>query len=427
MKSLKKMALLGAAGMIAAGIAAPAATADEVADFYKGKRMTMWIGYSAGGGYDRYARTLARHMGRNIPGKPKFVAKNKPGAGSMILANDMYTTLPQDGTALATIGRGQPMEPLFGNKQAKFDPRKFGWIGSTNNEVSVCASMKRTGITSFSDLRNKGMVVGGTGKGADTDTFPTVLNNVVGTRLKLVTGYPGGNDINFAMERGELDGRCGWSWSSVKATRAKWLKSGRIHILLQMSTAKHADIPNVPFVMDMAKTKRDKQILGLIFARQAWGRPFHTTPNVPKARLAALRAAFDATMKDPQYIAEMKKQKLELNPISGTTIQGLIEEMFKAPKDVVAAAAKAASDQAAIDVSKAVVPILTHKGKITTLKRGGRRVSWSGGGKKGKLRVRGKTKISVAGKKAKRGALKVGMSCTFKVRGVSSALDIACN
>ena len=427
MTSLKKLALCSAAGLLAAALTAPVAIADEVADFYKGKRITMWIGYTAGGGYDRYARTLARHMGRNIPGNPKFVAKNKPGAGSMILANDMYSVMPQDGTAISTIGRGIPMEPLFGNKQAKFDPRKFGWLGSTNNEVSVCASMRRTGVTKFSDLMTKGMVVGGTGKGADTDTFPTVLNNIVGTRLKLVTGYPGGNDINFAMERGELDGRCGWSWSSVKATRGQWLKSGRINILLQMSTSKHADMPNVPFVMDMAKNDTDRKILGLVFARQAWGRPFNTTPNVPKARLAALQAAFDATMKDPKFLADIKKQKLELNPISGKQIQKLIEDLYNSPKDVVALAAKATSDQAAIDITKAVIPIVTHKGKITKLKRGGRRVSWSGGGIKGKLRVRGKTKITVAGKKVKRGALKTGMSCSFKVRGVSSALEIACN
>ena len=422
----KKSVLIGALFYSLSAIGAPVISADEVAKFYKGKRITMWIGYSAGGGYDRYARTLSRHMGRHIPGSPKFVAKNKPGAGSMILANDMYSIMPQDGTALSTIGRGVPTEPLFGNKQAKFDPRKFGWLGSTNNEVSVCAMMKGTGLKKFEDLRTMGAVLGGTGKGADTDTFPTVMNNLLGTNLKLVTGYPGGNDINFAMERGELDGRCGWSWSSVKATRGKWLKSGKINVVLQMSTAKHADLPKVPFIMDLAKSDKDKKILGLIFARQAWGRPFNTTPNVPKARLAALRAAFQATMKDPKYIEDMKRQKLELNPISGEKIQGMIEDLFKLPKELVAATARAASDQGGMNVKKAVVPTFTHKGKITKLKRGGRRVKWSGGGKKGKLKVKGKTKITIGGKKAKRKALKVGMSCTFKVKGVSKALAIAC-
>ena len=428
MIALNKLALLGSAGLLAAAMAAPPALADAVSDFYKGKRITMWIGYTAGGGYDRYARTLARHMGRHIPGNPKFVAKNKPGAGSMILANDMYSVMPQDGTAISTIGRGIPMEPLFGNKQAKFDPVKFGWLGSTNNEVSVCAAMRRTGIKTFADMKTKGMIVGGTGKGSDTDTFPTVLNNIIGTRFKLVTGYPGGNDINFAMERGELDGRCGWSWSSVKATRGQWLKSGRINILLQMSTSKHADLPNVPFVMDMAKSADDLKVLQLVFARQAWGRPFNTTPNVPKARLAALRAAFDATMKDAKYQADMKdKQKLELNPISGLQIEKLIIDLYNSPKRIVALAAKATSDSSATQTSKAVIPITTSKGKITKIKRGGRRVSWAGGGKKGKLKVSGRrTKITIAGKKAKRKALKVGMACSFKVKGVSAALAITC-
>lgn len=422
-KNLLRFGLVALSGCLGAN----SLSANEVADFYKDKRITMWIGYSSGGGYDRYARTLSRHIGRHIPGNPKFVAKNKTGAGSMILTNEVYSTLPQDGTVIAAVGRGMPMEPLFGNKQAKFDPRKFGWLGSTNNEVSTCVTMGTTGIESFKDLQTRGATLGGTGKGADTDTFPTVMNNLLNTRLKLVTGYPGGNDINFAMEKGELDGRCGWSWSSVKATRASWLKSGKINVILQMSTAKHAELPNIPLIIDLAKSEQDKQIMKLIFARQAWGRPFNTTPNVPKARLAALQAAFDATMKDPKYIADMKRQKLELNPISGRQIQGMIEDLYKSPKDLVARAAKAASDDAALNVSKASIPVLTHQGKITKLKRKGRRVSWKGPNAKGKLKVRGKTKITIAGKKVKRSALKVGMNCTFKVRGVESALAIACN
>ncbi|MEK9685192.1 MAG: tripartite tricarboxylate transporter substrate-binding protein [Rhodospirillaceae bacterium] len=424
--NLRRLTRLGLIS-ISSLIAANSTMANEVADFYKDKRITMWIGYSSGGGYDRYARTLARHMGKHIPGNPKFVSKNKTGAGSMILTNEVYSTLPQDGTVVAAVGRGLVMEPLYGNKQAKFDPRKFGWLGSTNNEVSVCATMSSTGIKSYDDLKTRGATLGGTGKGADTDTFPTVLNNVMGTRLKLVTGYPGGNDINFAMEKGELDGRCGWSWSSVKATRAAWLKSGKINILVQLSTSKHPDLPNVPLILDLAKSEMDKKILNMVFAPAAWGRPINTTPNVPKARLAALQAAFDATMKDPKYIAEMKRQKLELNPISGKQIQSMIEDIYQTPKDLVAKVAKAAGDDSAINVSKASIPILTHQGKITQLKRKGRRISWKGPNAKGKLRVRGKTKITIAGEKVKSSALKVGMSCTFKVRGVESALEVACN
>jgi tripartite-type tricarboxylate transporter receptor subunit TctC len=419
--------LIATALMGLATISNGVANANEVADFYKGKRITMWIGYSSGGGYDRYARTLSRHMGRHIPGNPKFVAKNKTGAGSLILTNEVYSTLPQDGTVVAAVGRGMAMEPLFGNKQAKFDPRKFGWLGSTNSEVSVCISMAGTGIKTFNDVKTRGMTVGGTGKGADTDAFPTVLNNLLDARFKLVTGYPGGNDINFAMEKGEVDGRCGWSWSSVKATRAQWLKSGKINILIQMSIAKHAGIPsNVPLVMDLAKSEQDKKIMGLIFARQAWGRPFNTTPNVPKARLQALRAAFNATMTDSKYVADMKRQKLELNPISGKQIHKMISDLYKSPKKLVALAAAAANNDSALNISKAQIPIIVHQGTITKLKRGGRRVQWKGPKAKGKLKVKGKTQIFVGGKKAKKKSLKVGMNCTFKVRGVESALKISC-
>jgi tripartite-type tricarboxylate transporter receptor subunit TctC len=405
----------------------PVSMADDVADFYKRKRITVFIGYTAGGGYDLYARTLARHIGRHIPGNPRMVAKNRPGAGSMIVTNEVYNTLPQDGTVLLTNGRGMATEPLFKNDQAKFDPRKMHWIGSMNNEVSVCAAWHTVPVKLWEDMTSRELIVGGTATGSDTDTFPTVLNNVLGTKLKLITGYPGGNDINFAIEKGEVEGRCGWSWSSVKSTRAKWLKDGKVNILLQMSTAKHPDMPEVPFVMDLAKTKKDLQVLKIIFARQMWGRPFLVGPGVPKARVAALRTAFDATMKDAKFLAEVKKQKMELAWVDGVTIQKAVAELYEAPDDVVAAAQKATTYTGNIQISKAVIPVETAKGEITKLRRGGRRVEWAGGGKKGKLRVSGsKNELMVGGKKAKRSALKVGMNCEFTYQA-SAAKKIACN
>jgi tripartite-type tricarboxylate transporter receptor subunit TctC len=416
--------------VLAAGTAAALspshAAADEVADFYKGKRMTMVIGYSAGGGYDTYARLLSRHLGRHIPGKPAFIAKNRPGAGSLVLANEVANTMPKDGTVVATIGRGVPMEPLFGNKKARFDPRKFGWIGSLNNEVSVCASWHQTPVTKFEDLQSRGMIVGGTAKGSDTDTFPTALNNLLGTKLKLITGYPGGNDINFAIEKGELEGRCGWSWSSVIGTRDGWLKEKKVRILVQLSTDKHPDLPNVPLVMEKAKSEKDRDTLDLIFARQLWGRPYFTTPGVPVARLAALRTAFDATIKDPAFIAEAKKMRHELNPVSGVAVQKAIEKVYAAPKDIVAAAKKATEDQSKIQVAKAVVRQGKVTAKITKLEDKNRTLFWDEGGKSVSAGISGsRTKITIAGKKAKRGALKVGMSCTIAYKG-SSAASIDC-
>jgi len=427
MTVIGRIALFGSAGLLAAAVAMPPASADEVEDFFKRKRITMYIGYTAGGGYDLYARTLTRHMGRHIPGNPRFVAKNRPGAGSMILTNDLYNTLPQDGTTMATVGRGMATEPLFKNEQAKYDPRKMHWIGSMNNEVSVCAAWHTVPVKIWEDMRTRGMIVGGTAVGSDTDTFPTVLNNVLGTKLKLITGYPGGNDINFAIEKGEVEGRCGWSWSSVKSTRAQWLKEGKVSILLQMSTAKHPEMPEVPFVMDFAKTEKDLKILKIIFARQMWGRPFLVGPGVPKARVAALRKAFDATMKDEKFLAEAKRQKMEITPVSGEEVQKAVAELYEADEDIVKAAKEATTYTGNIEISKAVIPVETKSGKITGIKRGGRRVSWEGGDTKRTLAVSGsKTEVMVDGKKAKRSALKEGMSCKFTYQA-SAAKKIACN
>jgi len=274
-------------------------------------------------------------------------------------------SLPQDGTVIANIGRGMPTEPLLGNKEAKFDPRKMQWIGSMNNEVSVCAVWHTVPVNFWDDLKTRGAVLGGTGTGSDTDTFPTVMNNILGTKLQLVTGYPGGNDINFVIERGELEGRCGWSWSSVVSTRREWLRSGKIKILLQMSTAKHPDLPDVPFIMDFAKTDADLKILNLIFARQLWGRPYNVGPGVPKARVDALRAAFVMTMKDKNFLKDAKRQKLDLAWVTGETVQKKIAELYEFPKEVIEGAKRATTYRGNIKVSKAIIPIETTSGKIT--------------------------------------------------------------
>ena len=207
-----------AAAILALGVAAQA---QSPVDFYKGKNIDLTIGYSAGGGYDVYARLLARHMGRFIPGNPAIVPKNMPGAGSLVLANWLYNVAPKDGTAFGTIGRGTAFDPLLGSTKAQFDAAKFNWLGSMNDEVSVCVSWYTTGITSLERVKHKELTVGGSGQAADTDQFPKVLNATIGTKFRLVTGYPGGNDVDLAMERGEVMGRCGWSWSSVwQPTRA---------------------------------------------------------------------------------------------------------------------------------------------------------------------------------------------------------------
>ncbi|TDI58913.1 MAG: hypothetical protein E2O94_03765 [Alphaproteobacteria bacterium] len=426
MKALRTLIGLGVIGVLFGWALPQPVQADAVADFYKGKTITLYIGYSAGGGYDTYARTIGRVIGKHIPGNPKVIAKNRPGAGSLKLTNELYNSLPKDGTVIATFGRGMVMEPLFGNKRAKFDPAKFTWLGSANNEVSVCIAWHESPIQTLDDFLTKPMIVGGTGPGSDTDVFPKVLNNIIGTKLRLVTGYPGGNDINLATERGEVEGRCGYSWSSLKSRFPQWLTGKKVQILLQMSTAKHPDLPDVPFVMDLAKTERDRKILELVFARQAWGRPFAAPPNLPADRAKALQAAFMATMKDPDFLEDAKKQKLEIAPISGEKIGQLIAQLYASPKDIVEAAKEAAEKTGKIKITKVVIPIETVKGTITKIKRKGRRVSYKGGGRKGKLSVSGRrTKVSIGGKKAKRKKLKVGMKCEFTFQG-SAAKKIDC-
>jgi tripartite-type tricarboxylate transporter receptor subunit TctC len=306
-----------------------AAWAQTPAEFYKGRNVDLMVGYSAGGGYDVYARMVARYMGKHIPGNPTVVVKNLDGAGSLRLANALYNQLPKDGTVFGTVARGAAFDPLLGNKAAQFDASTFSWIGSANDEVSVCVAWHTSGITKIEDTFNKELIVGGTGPSADTDQFPRIVNGVLGTKMKIVTGYPGGNDVSLAMERGEVQGRCGWSWSSVIATRKDWYDSKKINVLVQMSLAKHPDLPNVPLVLDLAKTPEQKQILTLVFARQALGRPFLAPPGVPADRLAALRKAFMDTMKDPEFIAEADKAKLEITPIDGEKVQQIVVDAYK--------------------------------------------------------------------------------------------------
>ncbi len=314
--------------------------AQNVADFYKSKNVELYIGYSVGGGYDLYARVLARHIGSHIPGNPTVVVKNMEGAGSLRLANWLYRIAPKDGSVFGIIGRGTGFDPLLGQQAAQFDATKFTWIGSGNHEVSVCVAFQGHGITTFDDLRAKEMTVGGTGASADTDQFPKVVNGVLGTKMKIVSGYPGGNDIVLAMERGELQGRCGWSWSSVKATHGSWIAEKKLNILVQLSLQKHPDLPDVPLVVDLAKTDGDRQILKLIFARQVMGRPFLAPPGIPAERAEALRKAFMATMADPAFMADAEKSQLEVNPVACDDLQKLVAEIYRTPPEVAKKAAQ---------------------------------------------------------------------------------------
>jgi tripartite-type tricarboxylate transporter receptor subunit TctC len=325
----------------AAFLLTASAQAQNPADFYRGRTVDLYVGYSVGGAYDLYSRVIARHLGAHIPGNPTVLVKNMEGAGSLRLANWLYRVAPKDGSVMGMIGRGTGFDPILGQQGAQFDGTKFTWLGSANHEVSVCVSFEgRGGITRFEDLLTKEMTVGGTGGSADTDQFPRVLNGVLGTKMKIVSGYPGGNDVVLAMERGELQGRCGWSWSSVKATHGAWIAEKKINVLVQLSLQKHPELPDVPLVTDLAKTDEQRQILRLIFARQVMGRPYLAPPGLSAERVATLRKAFMDTMADPEFLADAEKSQLEINPVSGTEVQKLVDEVYRTPPEVAKKAAQ---------------------------------------------------------------------------------------
>jgi tripartite-type tricarboxylate transporter receptor subunit TctC len=324
--------------LAAATLAAMPAAADEVADFYKGKQMVMLVAYGGASTYGIYARALANHFVNHIPGKPTMIVQNKGGAGGMVAAGYLYNAAPQDGSWLGAVGRGLATEPVvFGPRsKAKFDPSGFHWLGSLNNEAGLAAMWHASGINSVEDARNKEVHISIGGVASDSGVFTMLSKAFLGAKFKIVCCFSGGGRQNVAMERGEIGGRVGWSWSSVKATKMDWYKAGKIKILYQLALRKHPDLPNVPLMIDLVKDPKDKAALELALIRQSMGRPYLAPPGAPKARVAALRAAFDATVKDPAFLAEAKKLKLEIDPTSGDEIEGLLKKAAAVPKDVVA-------------------------------------------------------------------------------------------
>lgn len=316
-----------------------ASRAQPAAEFYKGKNVDLYIGYSVGGGYDIYARLLARHIGRHIPGNPTVVPRNMEGAGSLRLANWLHRIAPKDGTAIGTIGRGIAFDPLLGGRKAEFKGTEFTWIGSANDEVSLCASWHLSGIKSFDDVRQKELVIAATGPSDESQTVPKILNGVLGSKFKIIGGYTGSGQMTVSIERGETQGRCAFSWASMKATHRQWLDEKKINILVQVSYQKHAELPHIPLAGDLAKTPEQKQMIALFAARQVMGRPFYAPPDLPKDRAEALRKAFLATLNDPAFRAEAAKLRLDIAPVSGERVQGIVRDIYATPRAVVQKAA----------------------------------------------------------------------------------------
>jgi len=314
-----------------------AASAQSSPPFYQGKQIELDINSSVGGGYDLYARLLARHMGKYISGNPTIVPKNMVGASGLRLANWLASAAPRDGTVIGAVSRATAFEPLLGNTAAQYDGTKFAFIGSGNDEVSVCVTWHTSGVASFQEALKREVTVGASGGiGDDTYQFPALLDRMFGAKFKIVRGYPGGNEINLAMERGEVKGRCGIPWSTVKAARRDWIDDKKVNFLMQFSLAKHPDLPDVPLVTDLAKTDEQRAIGRLIFSRQVMGRPFALPPGVAQERVAELRKAFDATMADKDYLADAAKMKLEVKPVSGEQIEHLIDDIYQTTSPAIA-------------------------------------------------------------------------------------------
>ena len=321
--------MIPAAGLALAGAMALPAQAQSVAEFYRGKTITVLIGTAVGGEYDLQARLVARHVGKHIPGNPNVVPQNMAGAGGINMANHFYNSAPRDGTSIAMMGNNFPATQAVGNKSVKFDAGKFQWLGAIAPTVETMAVWHTTGVKTIDDLRKRETVAGASGRGAITYFYPAMMNEFFGTKFKIVTGYPGGSQINLAMERGEVEARNN-SWSSWKATRPAWVKNKLITVVVQAGP--RAPDLDAPSVEQLARTAEDRLTIELIVSGSQLGRPLTTTPDVPADRLAALRTAFRATMKDPEFLKDAAQMNFEIDPVYGEPMQKIVEKILSTPQ-----------------------------------------------------------------------------------------------
>jgi tripartite-type tricarboxylate transporter receptor subunit TctC len=323
--------------------AGPAPAQDAVARFYRGKQINLYIGTSAGGGYDTYARLLARRFGSTIPGNPAIVPQNMPGAGSNKLAGFMYSVAPKDGTAVGAIFSGAILQPLIGDTPTQHDPRRFIYLGNANNEVFICIARSDASVKTFKDTLTQEHIIGATNEGGPTRDFPAMLGNVLGAKLRIVTGYAGSNEIMLAIERNEVQGTCGIGWSSIAAQHPHWLANGFARIIAQLASKGHPtmDKMGIPLAIDFARTAEDRQVMELIYSQLIFGRPYILPPGTPPDRVAALRKAFMAAVQDPETLADAKKMNLDLDALAGDEVQAEVAKAFAMPGRIVERAKQA--------------------------------------------------------------------------------------
>jgi tripartite-type tricarboxylate transporter receptor subunit TctC len=315
------------------GATAPATAAEDVAAFYRGKQLRFVVGSAVGGGYDLFARTVARHMVHHIPGSPTIIVQNQPAAGGVVMANQLYALGPKDGTVIGIPINGLPTAPLL-QTGTQFDASKLIWLGSTNREAYVAFVWHTVPVDSITDLTKKEVLVGATTPGTTMVDFPLLLNDVLGYKFKLVRGYAGTPQVNIAIERGEVQGMGGIGWASVKVQTLNWITDKKIKILAQFGFKRYEDLPDVPTMFEFAKTDADRQAMRMLFARTEYGRPYFLPPDVPADRVEALRRAFDATMKDPAFLAEAVKLQLDVSPMTGEEVQALVGDLANTPPEV---------------------------------------------------------------------------------------------
>lgn len=335
--SLRAVAVGAALSGIAALLTATA-HAQSVESFYKSRPLTIVIGFTPGGGYDLYGRTVGRHIPKHLPGSPNVVVQNMPGAGSLKAINYLYNNAPKDGSTIGTFSRGIPMEPLLGNQEARFDPLKLNWIGSPSQETNVVFAWHTTPFKTMDDLKTQEMIVASTGQGADTATFPLLLSDLLKSKVKVVTGYPGAAETLLAVERGEVHGMGGLSWGYVKSARPGWIKENKINVILQFAAVKNEELKTVPMATDLVRDEGDRQLLDMFISRLIMAWPLAAPPDVPADRVLALRTALAATVKDPAFLAEAEKQNMDVDPVSGEAIETLLKRIYASPPAVVARA-----------------------------------------------------------------------------------------
>ncbi len=400
-----------------------AGMAQSVGDFYQGRTLALNVGSAPGGGYDSYARTISRFYSRHLPGSPTIVVRNMPGASGLRLAGYMYNAAPKDGSEIAGIHNTAVVEQLMGS-QVQFNARAYNWLGSANQLTSTCISHANSGVTTFQQATEKELLIGATGSASSsTQLVPSFLNSLTGTQFRIIRGYPSTSSVILAMERGEVGGLCGIGWDSARTQIWDDIQAGRIHVIVQTGMTRNADLPDVPVSVELTRNAADRQVMEFLVARQYMGRPYIAPPGVPEDRVAALRAAFTATMNDPEFQAAAEQARLPLDPLTGQQVQDHVNALFELPPTVLARA-NAATQVNPDAVGDASLNWIDLKG--VNVERMDRRTLHFSHQGASQTAVLGGAKITVNGSEAKIDQITSGMTCDVSFLGngdVARSLD----